>query len=200
MSEIHEFYGPFAHIPGRYEWARILSTTHGAFDAFIIIHQGTERPVTVYVDSEEGERFMADRYPESRAIRAADGKLTIRSEEAGRRLVGELSVAEGPVRRASMQFVAREDALPRAVPYGDSATPVWGSSYACQGVDLELPALVTGEIVVAEESSDGPQPAGGAGMGVPAGALVAGNPIANETFTNAQGVLTLGSYGKIVEL
>lgn len=31
MGDIYEFYAPFAHIPGRFVWARIHTTTHGSY-------------------------------------------------------------------------------------------------------------------------------------------------------------------------
>lgn len=173
MTETHEFYAPFAHIPDRFEWARIHSTTHGSFDCFIVIHEGTHEPVTVYVNSDNGERFMADRYHESRAIRVGERELSIVSGARGRTLEARLAAGEGPVRFATMTFTADPEALPRAVPYGDPDERVWGSRYACEGVDLELPAGVSGEIVLEEGT---------------------------EELAATEAVLTLGSYGRITEL
>lgn len=173
MSETYEFYAPFAHIPGRFEWARIHSTTHGSFDCFIIIHEGTQEPVTVYVNSEIGARFMAERYPESRAIRVGEHELSIVSGARGRTLETRLTAEEGPVRSATMTFTAEPEALPRAVPYGGPEERVWGSRYACEGVDLELPTGISGEVVREEVV---------------------------EELAATEAVLTLGSYGRITEL
>ncbi len=177
----HEFYAPFAHIPGRYEWATIHSPTHGSFDCFIVLHDGTHRPVTVYVNSDAGERFMADRFPESLALRVAPEALAIEGcagALASHRVVTGRLHAEsrsGPVLSANMTFTAPGAAVPRAVPYGGSETGVWGSRYRCEGVDLELDASVDGFVEAAQEGQ--------------------------HTFDRAPGILTVGSYGalKLVE-
>ena len=106
MHDVYEFYAPFAHIPGRFEWARIHSTTHGSFDCFIVIHEGTDQPVTVYVSSDQGERFMTDRYPESRGIRVLEHNLSIIAGAKGHTLECRLEAEEGPVRFATMTFSA----------------------------------------------------------------------------------------------
>jgi hypothetical protein len=173
MSETYEFYAPFAHIPGRFEWARIHSTTHGSFDCFIMIHEGTDKPVTVYVSCERGEQFMADRYPESRAIRVGEHSLSIVPGGRGRTMEGRLEAEVGPVRFATMTFTAHLEALPEAVPYGGPGERVWGSRYACEGVDLQLTAGVSGEIILEEGA---------------------------EELAATEAVLTLGSYGRITEL
>lgn len=173
MHGTYEFYNPFAHIPNRLEWARIHSPTHGSFDSFIVIHDGTHRPVTVYVASGAGERFLHDRYPESSCIRVPPEALSLTSTQAGLTVEGRLEAAEGPVRSAAMKFVADNDTLPKATPYGGAEQPVWGSRYTCNGVDLELPARVWGTVAY----SDG-----------------------TEELAGADSVVTLGSYGHIVEL
>ena len=173
MNDVYEFYAPFAHIPGRFEWARIHSTTHGSFDCFIVIHEGTDKPVTVYVNSDRGERFMADRYPESRGIRVPDHNLSIAPGAKGHTLECRLEAEEGPVRFATMTFSADPAGVPRAVPYGGPEESVWGSHYSCEGVDLELPAGISGEIVFQE---------------------------GREELAATEAVLTLGSYGRIREL
>lgn len=202
MGVLFEFYGPFAHIPGRYEWARIASTTHGPFDCFIVIHTGTDKPVTVYVNSDSGERFMRERYPESRSIRIAEENLRFRSDESGLKVEGRLSAAEGPVRRVLMRFEARGDAPPRAVAYGDPGRPVWGSRFACEGVDMELPALVSGEIELAPVD-DPERPTAPSDAGTGAAAVTADRdaapPLEGE-FSGIEGIVTLGSYGKITPI
>lgn len=166
MADI-EFYAPFAHIPGRYEWCRILSVTHGSFDCFIVIHDGTDRPVTVYVNTEHGERFMRDRFPESRSIRVPADDLVIEAGEGWLR--GELRAQTGPVRTARMRFQAVTTA-PRATPYGGGDFPVWGSAWTCSGVDLELDARVEGAVRLEEREID-----------------LDGDPA----------IVTLGSYGRL---
>lgn len=173
MQDIYEFYSPFAHIPGQFEWARVHSPTHGSFDCFIVIHEGTDKPVTVYVNSNTGEQFMADRYPESRAIRLGEHDLSIVAGAQGRTLECRMEAAEGPVRFATMTFTADRDALPKAAPYGGPKERVWGSRYSCEGVDLELLSGVSGEIIL----EDG-----------------------GEEIAATEAVITLGSFGKISEL
>ncbi len=174
MSVYHEFYAPFAHLPGRYEWARIHSTTHGSFDCFIVIHGSTAEPVTVYVSHEAGERFMADRFPESEAIVLAERDLSLRAEESGvaRVVLGTMRSSTGPVREARMRFTAGVDAVARAAPYGGRDFPVWGSRWTCEGVDLELDALVEG---------------------------YANGESGREELTGEPSIVTLGSYGRLWE-
>jgi hypothetical protein len=170
MSEAYEFYAPFAHIPGRYEWARIHSPSHGSFDCFIVIEQDTQSPVTVYVATEAGERFMADRYPESTCHRLEPEALTLMSDDGGYRVAGSVVAPAGPIRSAAMTFTASAHELPRAEAYGGDA--VWGSRYSCRGVDLHLPAAVVGAVTTAEQLL---------------------------SLTGAEGLLALGSYGLITE-
>ena len=180
MMTDYEFYSPFVHIPGRYEWCRIHSATHGSFDCFIVIHEGTDKPVTVYVASEHGAAFMADRFPESAAIRVAATELRLQADGApgGDWVVqGGLTAHDGPLIAAEMTFRAPAvdssgGALPRAVPYGGRDFPVWGSRWRCEGVDLELAARVEG--YVAHRGA-----------------------VDREELTGTPGVLTLGSYGAL---
>ena len=99
-NAVWEFFSPFAHIPGRYEWCRIHSPTHGSFDTFIVIRESTDRPPVVYVNSPEGQRFMAERYPESSCFMVEKEKLTIRSADDGATVEGRLEADEGPISRA----------------------------------------------------------------------------------------------------
>ncbi|HKK48267.1 MAG TPA: hypothetical protein VJ932_04180 [Alkalispirochaeta sp.] len=147
MSAMYEFYAPFAHIPGRYEVARIHSPTHGSFDTVIVITTTTDAPVVVYVNSTAGERFMADRYPESTAIRVPSEALTLEGDPWSPVVGGRLISDEGPVHRMNLRFSITDDqVLPRAAPYGGENFSVWGSSFTCSGVDLEVPAAVSGEV------------------------------------------------------
>lgn len=151
MNPTYEFYAPFAHIPGRYELARIHSPTHGSFDTVIAITTTTDRPVVVYVNSTAGERFMADRYPESTAIRVSEDALILEGDAWSPVVGGRLTTDEGPVRRVDLRFAIADDSvLPQAVPYGGGDFSVWGSGFTCSGVDLELPATVAGEVESAE--------------------------------------------------
>ncbi len=165
-----EFYGPFAHIPGRYEWCRIHSPSHGSFDTFIVIETTTDARVTVYVNSENGEAFMADRYPESSCIRVSKDDLVLATSADGHMVTGSLSASEGPVRDASMVFLSPSEASVSESDYGGESFRVWGSRWACTGVDLELKALCNGRLK--EESGE-------------------------QIFKGEEGVITLGSYGRI---
>lgn len=142
----YEFFAPFAHVPGRYEWCRIRSPTHGVFDTFIVLGASTSVPATVYVNSTLGVDFMRTRYPESRCVRVAPGGLRLDEAPDGRRVTGLLTADDGPVREASMALAAGPG-LPRAVPYGGDGRPVWGSAkYTCWGVDLVVDGVATGKV------------------------------------------------------
>lgn len=170
-ASLHEFYSPFAHLAGEYEWARIHSTTHGSFDSFIVIHGSTDEPVTVYVAADNGLEYMALRYPESNAVDVRpDGHLELSSARRGRSISGRLASPLGPVRAASMDFVADESQAGRGVPYGGAGFAVWGSRYSCEGVDLELDAAVEGWIVTDSDRWE---------------------------LNGRRGIVTLGSYGLI---
>ncbi len=156
-----EFFVPFVHIPGRYEWCRIRSPTHGVFDCFIVLGESTHVPCTVYVGNDAGLRFMRDRYPESTCILA-----DIQLDDQLHTVACALRAAEGPIHAAKMVFEA-DPGVPREVPYGGDS--VWGSAFACQGVDLELDARVTGHV-------RGPEV---------------------DTAVEGAGILTLGSYGTL---
>jgi hypothetical protein len=173
MTVTHEFYSPFAHLPGRWEVARIHTTTHGSFDVWIVIHTTTDQPVTVYVNGENGERYMRDRYPESTAIRVAPDDLVIKVEPDGSRVTAHLTAGAGPHRGGDLTFTAVPGAAAEAVPYGGEAFAVWGSRWSCTGVDLAIPAAVTGTITGAD-----------------------GTPLPVDTPDG--GIITLGSYGHLV--
>ncbi len=175
-----EFYSPFFHIPGRYEWCRIHCASHGSIDVFIVIETATHEPVTVYVNSQAGADFMASRYPESRCLRVPDECLRITSPASGLlseglRTEGVLelprpTVSKGPVRRARMVFEAGPQATPEEKHYGNPFFTVWGSRWSCTGVDLEVKARVTG-VLVREDTE--------------------------EIFDKTPGIICLGSYGDI---
>lgn len=141
-----EFYAPFAHIPDRYEACRIHTEEYGSFDTFIVIHGGTERPVTVYVRDDAGARFMAEQYPESRCIRLPEGTLQLTTGGGGRSVRLRLRSDEGPLREVDLSFRAEADAELRAVPYGGEGFAVWGSRWICSGVDMNATATVRGYI------------------------------------------------------
>lgn len=164
-----EFYAPFAHLPGRLEWCRIRSPTHGVFDTCIVLGKSTAEPASVYVDSEAGQRFMAQRFPQCSTHRVDAARLSIQESSGGRRVHGRLRAEAGPLRRAEMVFVARGD-VPRQVEYGGQGLPVWGSDHTCWGVDLELDAEVHG--LVHWEAR-------------------------REALAGAEGILTLGSMGRL---
>lgn len=173
QGAVYEFFSPFAHVEGRYEWCRIRSPTHGVFDCFIVLDPaGTDEPATVYVASEAGHGFLRDRYPQCTAIRVAPEALRLEERREGRTVEGALRSDEGPVREAAMTFRADSDTLPRNVPYGGSGTPVWGNpELTCWGVDLVLDARVSGHV----ERPD----------------------VARERFDGDDALLTLGSFGRI---
>ncbi len=167
-----EFYGPFAHIPGRLEWCRIRSPTHGVFDTCIVIEQTTSDPVTVYVNADNGEAFMHDRFPECTTIRVPADALQMLESDGGHRLDCHLTADDGPLRAVHMTFQAAH-AKPRQVPYGGQGRPVWGSRYTCDGIDLELDADVVGKMQRHDGARD-----------------LRGSP----------GIITVGSMGKLTLL
>ena len=171
----YEFFSPFAHVPGKYEWCRIRSPTHGVFDTFIVLGKSTSEPATVYVNSVLGQNFMRDRYPECRTLRVAPGGLRIDESPDGRSVAGKMEASEGPLQSAEMVLKAPPAALPRNVPYGGDGSPVWGSrKWTCWGVDLVLDGAATGRVVASDGRSEELR-------GVPA-------------------LVTLGSFGRIAPL
>src|SRR2546423_14055292 len=98
----YEFFAHFAHVPGKYEWCRIRSPTHGVFDCFILLGATTAVPATVYVNSVLGQSFMRDRYPECTTIRVQPGQLKVEESPDGRTVTGALQSSEGPVHAAQM--------------------------------------------------------------------------------------------------
>ncbi|MEA3190444.1 MAG: hypothetical protein QOD77_1026 [Thermoplasmata archaeon] len=143
----YEFFAPFAHVPGRYEWCRIRSPTHGVFDCFILLGASTAHPATVYVNSVMGQAFMRDRYPECTTVRVPPGSLRIAESPDGRAVTGALQSDDGPVAEAAMTLRAPPAAIPKAVPYGGDGQPVWGGRWACWGVDLALEGSCDGAVV-----------------------------------------------------
>jgi hypothetical protein len=143
----YEFFAPFAHVPGRYEWCRIRSATHGVFETFILLGKTTSHPATVYVNSALGAAFMKERYPECTAIRVPPSGLSIQESSDGRTVDGHLAAAEGPLRELTMTLRAPATALPKAVPYGGDGKPVWGGRWTCWGVDLNLEGHADAKLV-----------------------------------------------------
>lgn len=167
----YEFFAPFAHIEGRYEWCRIRSPTHGVLDVFIVLGASTSQPATVYVHSEAGASYMRERYPECAAIRVPPGDLRIEEADGGRTVRGALRAAGGPVREARMELRGGEG-VPEQVPYGGHGKPVWGSArFTCWGVDLALRGRAEGHVAHADGR--------------------------REELRGAPCIVTLGSFGRI---
>jgi hypothetical protein len=142
----YEFFAPFAHVAGKYEWCRVRSATHGVLDCFILLGKSTAGPATVYVNSTLGAAFMAERYPECKAVRVAPSGLSITDSPDGRTVTGSLKSADGPLREVTMTLRAGPGAIPKAVPYGGEGKPVWGSRWTCWGVDLALDGHADGRL------------------------------------------------------
>lgn len=171
---VYEFFAPFAHVEGRYEWCRIRSPTHGVFDVFILLDpEGTDTPATVYVNNGPGEAFMRERYPQCTTFRVDAKALRIEEADGGRTVEGRLEAEDGPVRKATMRLAAGEDGTPpQDVAYGGTGGPVWGNpGLTCWGVDLVLPAVADGTL----ERADGTE----------------------ETFDKEPAIVTLGSFARI---
>lgn len=149
-----EFYSPFAHIPDRYEVCRVHAEGYGSFDMFILIATRTDHPVTVYVNSDTGRRFMAERYPESTCIPVSPSALRVHAADEGRRVSLDLNAQSGPIRAATLQFAAEADSVPTAAAYGGRNFPVWGSRYYCRGVDLNTSARVSGSVTMADGGTE----------------------------------------------
>lgn len=167
---VYEFFAPFAHIEGRYEWCRIRSPTHGVFDVFIVLGATTAEAATVYVNSVLGQAFMQERYPECTTVRVAPGALRIEESADGCTVRGRLAADEGPVHDADLELVASPQQIPRQVPYGGTGAPVWGSRYTCWGVDLVLDGKAIGHV-------NGPE--------------------REERFQGEPCLVTVGSFGRI---
>lgn len=166
----YEFFAPFAHVEGRYEWCRIRSPTHGIVDAFILMGR---TPVVVYVATDEGARYMAERYPECSTFRASE--LRIAERDGGRTVVGHLRSDDGPVREADMTLTAPANAQAEPVAYGGEGKPVWGSKrFTCWGVDLVLRGRADGDLTWEDGRA--------------------------ESLRGEKGIVTLGSFGRISPL
>lgn len=168
----YEFFAPFAHLPGRYEWCRVRSPTHGVVDLFIVLGASTSVPADVYVRDAAGARFMRERYPECATHRAK--ALTIHETRGGRTVRGAMRSPSGPVRSATMTFRASATARPEQAPYGGAGRPVWGGRFTCWGIDLNLEATVDGSLVHAEGR--------------------------RQALRGAKGIVTLGSFGRLAPL
>jgi hypothetical protein len=147
---VYEFFAPFAHVPGKYEWCRIRSPTHGTVDCFILLGASTSVPATVFVNSVLGQQFMAERYPECTTIRVPPSDLTIAESGDGGTVTGKLRSSNGPVKEVDMTLRAPSTAVPRQVPYGGEGKPVWGGRWTCWGVDLVLDGSADGKILAAD--------------------------------------------------
>jgi hypothetical protein len=159
-------------VPGRFEWCRIRSPTHGAFDTFILLGATTAAPATVYVNSRAGADFMEARYAECATHRVRPRALRITEARRGRTVHGLLEAGAGPLRRAAMVLTAPIAAIPVAVSYGGHGEPVWGSRrFTCWGVDLVLAARASGRV----QWADGRV----------------------ERLRGAPAVVTMGSFGRI---
>ena len=169
---VYEFFAPFAHIEGKYEWCRIRSPTHGVFDTFILVGRS---PVVVYVSSEAGARFMQERYPECEAHQVPPEDLSIAERDGGFTVAGRLRASEGPVAEAQMVLAAPSGVPPEAVPYGGGGTPVWGSRrWTCWGVDLVARGVARGHVLWSDGRLE---------------------PVHGE-----KALVTLGSFGRIAPL
>lgn len=172
---VYEFFAPFAHVEGRYEWCRIRSPTHGVFDVFILLGASTAEPAVVYTNAANGARFLAERYPECESHHVPEEDLQILEREEGRVVAGMLRASVGPIALAEMTLAAPRDARPQQVPYGGEGRPVWGSTrFTCWGVDLVLRGKAQGAVWFADGREE----------------LLEGAPC----------IVTLGSFGRISPL
>lgn len=171
---VYEFFAPFAHVAGKYEWCRIRSPTHGVLDCFIVLGKTTSEAATVYVNSTLGAAFMVERYPECTTLRLPPSGLSITESADGRTVTGSLKAGEGPLREAAMTLRAGPGAIPKAIPYGGEGKPVWGSRWTCWGVDLALDGHADGRLAWADGRK--------------------------ESLSGVPCIVTLGSFGRIAPL
>ena len=148
---VYEFFAPFAHIPGKYEWCRIRSPTHGVFDTFILLGPSTAQPAHVYVNSAMGQKFMAERFPECVTIRVPPSDLQLSESADGCVVDGLLRAKEGPLQMVQMTLTTSPAAFPREASYGGDGQPVWGSRFTCWGVDLVVDGNANGIVQVQGE-------------------------------------------------
>ncbi len=170
----YEFFAPFAHVPGKYEWCRIRSPTHGVFDCLILLGANTSVAATVYVNSSLGVSFMAERYPECTTVKLTPGQLRIEESPDGRTVTGTLTKATGPLTNATMTLRSSAASHPRQIPYGGEGKPIWGGRFTCWGVDLVVDGVCDGQL----EWADGRK----------------------ETLRGTKCIVTLGSFGRIAPL
>lgn len=149
-NEVHEFYGPFAMVPGLAELARVISPTYGEMDMIVILEP---RPVRVYTNSETGERFLRERFPTVERFRVPEHDLLLEDGERGRTIVADLSAREGPLRELSLVVRAHSGAAYEAERY--EGLNVWGSQLTCYGIDMRVAATARGMV---RRQAGGPQP------------------------------------------
>lgn len=140
-QEVHEFYAPFALVPGLVELVRVISPAYGEMDMVVILEP---RPVRVYVNSNAGERFLRDRFPAVERFRVPEDDLLLEDANRGRTLVADLSAHEGPFRELSLVVRARPDATYEPERY--EGLNVWGSELTCYGIDMRLAATARGMV------------------------------------------------------
>ncbi|HVL88467.1 MAG TPA: hypothetical protein VM681_10770 [Candidatus Thermoplasmatota archaeon] len=147
----YEFYAPYAHVPGRFEWIRLRTRTHGTFDAFVLLPADANAAPDVFVNSDDGSDFLHERFPEARAWRVPERALRIDERDAGRTVAGRLRSEDGPLREADMVLSVPIREPPQTVRHGGEGAPRWGSKqWTGWGVDLALRATAAGTIRWAE--------------------------------------------------
>ena len=141
-GEVHEFYHPFVmlnEIP--LELVRVVSAGYGAMDMVLLLEP---KPIRLYVNNEDGARFMRERFPKAKTFRADEAAMRLVELDRGATMLAQLRCNDGPIRELSLVISADADAPITTERY--ESHEVWGSPLECHGIDLRQAATCRGII------------------------------------------------------
>lgn len=145
-QEVFEFFHPFALVEGVAELVRVLNPEYGAMDMAVVV---PPQPRDIYVNSDAGERFLRDRFPNVRRHRLSPTSFRLATLDEGQAVRAKLRAAGGPVRRLDLTIRPIAGAPWETERYrGDE---VWGSPLGCRGVDLRVRARAKGTVQLEEK-------------------------------------------------
>jgi hypothetical protein len=139
-DDVHEFYHPFAMLEDLpLELVRVVSPRYGAMDMILLLQP---QPVQVYVNTDAGERFMRERFPNARTTRVPEASMRLLELDRGMAMLAELRQNAGPIRELSLVVSADPNGAIGVERY--ESPRVWGSPINCHGIDLRQSATARG--------------------------------------------------------
>ena len=139
-GEVHEFYHPFVmlnDIP--LELVRVVSPGYGAMDMILLLQP---KPIRLYVNDDDGARFMQERFPHAKTFRAQDTDMRLVELDRGATMLAQLRADKGPIRELSLVISADAGAALSTERY--ESHEVWGSPLECHGIDMRQAATCRG--------------------------------------------------------